>query len=100
MSVYMITYFISDTCGCGCGHDHHHHHEEASENKIIAKIKSLGSWANFMPEGYLIRCELSANEILKELQAVSNKGDLLFVTKVESDSCASSTPQVIEWIER
>ena len=45
MSAYLITYFISDTCGCGCGHSHDdnnthpHTHEESSEDKIISKIK-------------------------------------------------------------
>ena len=51
MSTYMITYYLSDTCGCGCGHDHEHEHEhnhiESSEANIIGKIKSVGAWAHF-----------------------------------------------------
>ncbi|MBD7911410.1 hypothetical protein [Clostridium cibarium] len=102
MSVYMITYFVSDTCGCGHDHDHKHDHEhiESSENNIIAKIKSVGAWANFMPEGYLVKSTLSAQEILEELKAVANKGDILFVTKTDADSCASTHQAVIEWISR
>lgn len=42
MKTYMITYYISDTCGCGHNHDHDHHHE-SSESNIIGKIKSLGA---------------------------------------------------------
>lgn len=30
MSIYNITYFISDTTGCGCGnHDHEHEHSDS-----------------------------------------------------------------------
>lgn len=126
MTTYMITYSISDSCGCGHAHDnehtdvHHHNHNsennhhhddncncnnnhkhiESSENRIIRKIKSLGPWAHFMPEGYLIKSEsLSAEEILKELEEVSNKGDILFVTKVDATSCACQNPAVIDWTQ-
>ena len=108
MSKYMITYYISDTCGCGCSHDHeghehdhehNHEHVESSEGKIIAKIKSLGAWAHFMPEGYLLKCDLSADEILSEIQSVSNSGDILFVTKItDADSCACKNQAVIDWL--
>jgi hypothetical protein len=106
MSVYMITYFLSDTCGCGHDHDHDHQHEhdhehiESSEDNIIAKIKSVGSWANFMPEGYLVKSTLSAQEIFEELNSVSNKGDILFVTKTDAESCACTHEAVVEWISR
>lgn len=102
MSTYMITYFLSDTCGCGHHHEHEHEHEhiESSEGNIIAKIKSLGAWANFMPEGYLVKSNISAEEIFNELQAVANKGDILFVTKVDAESCACQNPSVKEWIAK
>lgn len=102
MAVYMITYYLTDTCGCGCGHDHshdeNHEHIESSEGNIIAKIKSVGAWAHFMPEGFLVKSTLSATEILDELQTVANKGDILFVTKVDAGSCACQNPAVLDWI--
>ena len=102
MSAYMITYFISDTCGCGHDHDHEHNHEhiESSEDNIIAKIKSIGPWANFMPEGYLVKSTLSAQEIFEELKAVANSGDILFVTKTDAESCACENQSVMDWIAR
>ena len=100
MSTYMITYFLSDTCGCGHHHDHEHEHIESSEGNIIAKIKSLGAWANFMPEAYLVKSNISAEEIFNELQSVANKGDILFVTKVDAESCACQNPSVKEWITK
>lgn len=106
MSTYMITYYLTDTCGCDHDHDHDHNHEhnhdhiESSEGNIIGKIKSVGAWAHFMPEGYLVKSELSAQEILDELQAVANKGDILFVTKIDAESCACQNPAVLDWISR
>lgn len=116
MSVYMITYFLSDThgsCGCGedhhhdhdsscgCGHDHNHdhtHEEISSEVNIIAKIKSLGAWAQFMPEGFFVKTEASAEEIFEELQAVANSGDIIFVTKIDSKTSACANPAVLDWL--
>lgn len=101
MTTYMITYFVSDTCGCGGhdhNHDHNHEHVESSESNIIGKIKSLGAWAHFMPEGYLVKSESSAKEMFEEIQSVSNKGDLIFITKVEGESCTFTNPAVVEWI--
>lgn len=102
MSKYLITYYISDTCGCGCSHDeeaHNHKHIESSEGKIVAKIKSLGAWAHFMPEGFLIKSDLTAEEILSEIKQVANSGDILFVNKItDPDSCACVNPSVIEWL--
>jgi hypothetical protein len=106
MSTYMITYFLSDTCGCGHDHDHednhehNHEHIESSEGNIIAKIKSVGAWALFMPEAYLVKSTLSAQEILEELKAVANKGDILFVTKTDAESCACENQAVIDWIAK
>lgn len=103
MSAYMITYFISDTCGCG-GHHHDHDHEhthehvEDSEGKIIGKIKSVGSWANFMPEGYLVKSTKTAQEIYDEIQPVANKGDMIFVAEINADTFACENHAVIEWI--
>jgi hypothetical protein len=104
MSVYMITYFLSDTCGCGHDHDHEHEHNhehvESSEANIVAKIKSVGAWAHFMPEGFLVKSILSAQEILEELETVANKGDILFVTKTDAASCACQNQAIIDWISK
>ena len=101
MSAYLITYFISDTCGCGCSHDNHeHNHQEPSEGKIIAKIKSLGSWGHVMPEAYVIKTDLSSAEILNELKSVSNVGDLLFISQLDKDNTECSNPAVTEWIKK
>lgn len=108
MSAYLITYFISDTCGCGCGHNHdnncsdnnnhHHTHEESSESNIVAKIKSLGNWGHVMPEAYIVKCSLSADDILSEIKSVANPGDILFVTKLDPASTACQNEAVIKWI--
>lgn len=126
MSVYMITYFISDTngcgghdhdsCGCGgdhthehnhesCGcsedHAHEHNHEEVSrEANLVAKIKSLGPWAQFTPEGFFIKADSSAEVIFKELQAVANSGDIIFVTKINAETSACANPAVLDWLSQ
>ncbi|MDT8715886.1 hypothetical protein IAI10_04400 [Clostridium sp. 19966] len=106
MTPYLITYFLSDTCGCGHDHtdehEHHHDHEhvESSEDNIVAKIKSVGAWAHFMPEAYLVKSTLSAVEILEELKAVANPGDILFVTKTDAESCACPNEAVINWLAK
>ena len=110
MSAYLITYFISDTCGCGCGHEHNHNsnykdnnphshvHKEPNEKRIVTKIKSLGSWGHVMPEAYIVKCSLSAEDILSEIKSVANSGDILFVTKIDADSTACQNEAVIKWI--
>ena len=110
MSAYLITYFISDTCGCGCGHEHNHNsnykdnnphshvHKEPSEKRIVTKIKSLGSWGHVMPEAYIVKCSLSAEDILSEIKSVANSCDILFVTKIDADSTACQNEAVIKWI--
>ncbi|ADL53073.1 hypothetical protein [Clostridium cellulovorans] len=104
MSAYMITYFLSDTCGCGHDHEHNHEHNhehiESSEDNIIAKIKSVGAWAHFMPEAYLVKSTLSAQKILEELKEVANTGDILFVTKTDAESCACQNQAVIDWLAK
>lgn len=102
MSAYLITYFLSDTCGCGHSHGeehaHDHEHIESSEENIIAKIKSLGSWGHVMPEAYIVKCDLSAEKILSEIKSVANSGDILFVTKLNPKSTACQNEAVIKWI--
>lgn len=106
MTTYMITYYLNDNCGCGHDHehehehDHEHDHSEDNEGKLIAKIKSVGAWAHFMPEAYLVKSDLTALEILEELKAVANSGDNLFVTKTETESCACQNQAVLDWIRK
>lgn len=112
MSVYMITYFLSDTCGCGghdhdshescgCGEDHNHSHDEAiSDAKLVATIKSLGAWAQFMPEGFFVKSESSAQEIFENLQSSANSGDIIFVTKVDAKTSACANSAVLDWLSK
>lgn len=108
MATYMITYFISDTTGhshdhdenCGCGGDHTHSHEHtpSSNGNIIGKIKSLGAWAQFLPEGFFVKADSTAAEIFSEVSSVANKGDIIFVTKIDEKTSACANPAVLDWL--
>ncbi len=120
MSAYMITYFISDTSGhdhdetCGCGENHEHSHETEEcgcgadhadshehvqgDANLVRKIKSLGTWAQFLPEGFFVKTPSSANEIFAEVSAVSNRGDIIFVAQVDAESSACANPAVLDWL--
>lgn len=102
METYAITFYLNEdshTCGCeGHDHDHEHHHHHRDDYDIIATIKSLGAWANFMPDSYLVKTTFSAKEIAEKIQTFLESGDLLFVTKVAKDDVASLTPGVVDWI--
>lgn len=105
MTVYAITFYLSeDSHSCGCdshdhNHDHEHHHHHRDDYDIITTIKSLGAWANFMPDSYLLKTDVSANEISEKIKAFLQPNDLLFVTKVDKDDVASLTPGVVDWIK-
>lgn len=119
MSTFMITYFLSDTLGhdhddcgcndnhsnshehenCGCGKDDTHSHKNTNVDiNIIGKIKSLGAWAQFMPEGFLVKTNSSAEDIFNEVNSVTNKGDIIFVTKVDAKSSACANSAVLDWL--
>lgn len=104
MSIFAITYYLkeeSNSCGCSDEHHHeHHHHHHRDDYEITANIKTLGSWAHFMPTSFLLKSKLSADEILNKLKNTVEAEDLIFVTKVNKDSVASLTPNVIEWINK
>lgn len=106
MSIYAITYHLQEEVhSCGCGgdhhdHDHHHEHTHRDDYEITGRIKELGAWAHFMPTSFLLRSELSANEILDKLKNYLEERDLLFVTEVSKENVASLTPGVVEWINR
>ena len=100
MNVYAITFYLNETshsCGCdGHAHDHEHHHRD--DYDIVATIKSLGAWANFMPDSYLVKSTFTANEISDKIKPFLEKNDLLFVTKVDKGDVSSLTPGVVDWI--
>lgn len=89
-----------ETCGsddCGCGHDHG---TVRDDYDVMAVIKTLGAWANFMPDSYLVKSEFTADQISEKISAVLEAKDLLFVTKVAKDDVASLTPGVVDWIRQ
>lgn len=101
MSVYFITYHMQQ--------NHHHHDHEHDENcecggdpdyDLVCRIESLGKWAHFMPTSYLVCTSSTADEILDTLTPSVGSRDLLFISKVDSNSMACLTPQVKEWIEK
>lgn len=111
MSVYMVNYFLKEAAehehdeNCGCEeHDHEHEHDEdcgcggRDDSRLIGEIRSLGAWAHFMPEGFLLHTSLSSAEILEKLKVFVNSDDLLFVSKIDSETTESLAPQVKEWI--
>lgn len=100
MEVYAITFYLNENShSCGCeSHDHEHHHHHRDDYDIVSTIKSLGAWANFMPDSYLVKTNISANEISEKIKPFLESGDLLFVTKVCKDNVASLTPGVVDWI--
>ncbi|MGN1029343.1 MAG: hypothetical protein ACI4P7_04575 [Bacilli bacterium] len=102
METYAITFYLNEdshTCGCeDHDHDHEHHHHHRDDYDIVGTIKSLGAWANFMPDSYLVKTTSSAKEIAEKIQAFLETGDLLFVTKVDKENVASLTPGVVDWI--
>lgn len=107
MAIYAIIYYLNEEhheCGCGDEHhDHEHnheHHHHRDDYDVTGTIKTFGSWANIMPDTYLVKSELSANEISSKLKEVLEPSDILFVTKVDKDDVASLTPGVVEWINR
>lgn len=123
MSVFLITYLLKEeevaSCGCGCAgddHDHEHHHNDADNSieddsehehyhyhldaQLTAIIRSLGAWAHLMPTSFIVKCDLSAEEILAKLRVAVKDKDFLFVNKIEADTCASLTPEVIAWIKQ
>ncbi|NLZ35384.1 MAG: hypothetical protein GX889_10900 [Clostridiales bacterium] len=104
MNVYAILFYLreehnhhehSEDCGCGHNHESHNHRDDYD---IVATIKSLGPWANFMPDSYLVKSEFTAKEITEKLQKFIQTGDLLFVSKIDKDDVSSLTPEVENWI--
>lgn len=101
MSVQLIIYYLNEehSCDCGCDHNHENDHIIEVEDKLISEIKTLGSWGNFMPSSYLVKTEMSSDEILEKLSPILGKRDLLFVSKIDGNNSACLTPNVIDWIK-
>lgn len=103
MNVYAILYYLREenhhehSEECSCGHDHEGHNYR-DDYEIVATIKSLGSWANFMPDSYLVKSEYTAKEITEKIQKFLQTGDLLFVSKIDKNDVSSLTPEVENWI--
>lgn len=104
MNNYNISFFISDTGSCSCGENHNEEHDishnslEDSSSKIQAKIKSFGAWAQVLPESFVIKSDLSANEMYEEIRTVCNSGDLIFINKIDCSDIAYANSALIEWI--
>lgn len=104
MNTYNISFFISDTTGCSCcgdhhdGHAHSHVHEDSAP-KIEAKIKSFGAWAQVLPESFVVKSELTAQEMYDEINEVCNKGDLIFINKIDCNDVAYANPALVEWLK-
>lgn len=93
----------NEESSCGCGHDHEHNHVEEevdSELKIRAKIRSFGAWAQIMPESFVVKSDLTAKEMYNELESVSNAGDILLVTKIDTTDVAYSNEALLEWLNK
>lgn len=97
MKTYAIIFYLNEhNHNCGCTEHNHTHHRD--DYDIVGTIKSLGAWANFMPDSYLVKTEASADEISKKINVYLEEKDLLFVTEVTKDNVASLTPGVVDWI--
>lgn len=101
MSVYAIIFYLNENShSCDCNSENHNHeHNHRDDYDIIGTIKSFGSWANFMPDSYLVKTDISAKEISEKIKEFLEPGDLLFVTKVDKDDTCSLTPGVVDWIK-
>lgn len=119
MSKYLITYYLAEEiheCGCGshdhdhdnhecgCGShdhdDHDHHHDIRDDYELIGSIKELGPWAHLMPTSFLLRTELSSNEILDKLKDYITSKDIIFINKIDSEDFACSIQGAVNWVNR
>lgn len=100
MNTYTINFYLqeeSTECGCG-GHNHEHTHDIRDDYEVVATIKTFGAWANIMPDSYIVKSELKAEEMKAKIMAHLNPKDILLITKVDGADSACSIGQAIEWI--
>ncbi|WP_297631228.1 hypothetical protein [uncultured Clostridium sp.] len=108
MNTYTINFYLQEEShGCGCeGHDHEreheheHEHEVRDDYEVVGTIKTFGAWANIMPDSYLVKSELKAEEMKEKIMEHLKPNDILLITKVDGKDSASSIDQAIEWINR
>ncbi|MEG0404547.1 MAG: hypothetical protein RR571_09200, partial [Anaerorhabdus sp.] len=82
----------SKECGCG-GHDHEHTHEIRDDYEVVGTIKTFGAWANIMPDSYIVKSELKAEEMKAKIMVHLKSNDILLITKVDGEDSASSIEQ-------
>ncbi|WP_194190668.1 hypothetical protein [Clostridium chrysemydis] len=104
MNTYTINFYLQEEaseCGCGCGdHNHEHKHEVRDDYEVVATIKTFGAWANIMPDSFIVKSELKAEDMKEKLMAHLKPNDILLITKVDGADSASSIDQAIEWINK
>lgn len=106
MNTYSINYYLQEEshgCGCGCeghDHDHEHTHEVRDDYEVVGTIKTFGAWASVMPDSYLVKSELSAEEMKEKIMEHLEERDILLITKIDGTDSSSSIPQAIEWINK
>lgn len=108
MKIYQITYYAAEVHHHDCDHDHehsescNHHHEHDHHHhhsNLPRKIQSLGSWANIMPNTFLVHTAMNANEIKLSLDEVKQDNEFFFVSQVIDDNSGSLHPGALAWIE-
>ncbi|MGL4847840.1 MAG: hypothetical protein ACRC28_02780 [Clostridium sp.] len=106
MNTYSINFYLQEEshgCGCGCEsgeHTHEHNHEVRDDYEVVGTIKTFGKWANMMPDSFLVKSELSAEEMKEKLMEHLRVTDILLITKVDGTDSASSIAQAVEWINQ
>jgi hypothetical protein len=87
MSLYLVSYDLKQV---GQNYD-----------CIIAKLEALPNYWHFQQSVWLVQWHGSAFDLATSLQSCLDANDLLFVTKVTSDSAWSGYPQEgSDWIQR
>lgn len=102
MNTYTINFYLqeeSKECGCG-GHDHEHTHEIRDDYEVVGTIKTFGAWANIMPDSYIVKSELKAEEMKAKIMVHLKSNDILLITKIDGEDSASSIEQAIQWINK
>ncbi|MEG0295791.1 MAG: hypothetical protein RR620_03665 [Clostridium sp.] len=85
MSVYLIVY-------------NQMVHDHMATFKVSAKVKSFGTWANFMPGSYLVETEMNSVQMKEEIEKVIASEDFAFITKIDKDNAGCVHPGALAWI--
>lgn len=85
MKKYLITYDLNKP-----GKDY---------SSLYNSIKSLGPWWHYLDSTWIIKSEMSANDISRRLVPSIDSADRLLVVKIdEADSQGWLTPDAWKWI--